>query len=399
MKKQSTALVLFVILVVGTLSQVSTDLYTPSLPAIAHSLGAHVNLAQLSVSLFILSLAVAQLFYGPLSEGIGRRLSLLLGISIAIVGSLLCLFAKNIDMLLLGRLIQGAGAGACASLFRSIFRDSFSGAELSRVLSYITNIVILSVVAAPFIGGFVQQYLGWRAVFVILTAYTIFAFLVVTFLFKETNQHHHKDRLKLSFIAKTYASLFVNRNFMGYSICVFLAIGGLFSWIISGPIVLINIVGISPAEFGMLTIFTGIMMFFANIFNAKLVKRLGSTKMIYIGLSIMLFSGLLMLAFKVLLPIGVLVVLVPAMSFVFGATMIWPNTFALAFGPLGHIAGYAGAVYGFIQTMGGALFGLVISHIAEHSQLPLACMLIVSAASAAAALRFIPKPERLSAER
>jgi Bcr/CflA subfamily drug resistance transporter len=396
MKQTSTALLIFVILVIGTLPQISTDLYTPSLPAIAHGLNAHVSLVQMSISLFILSQAVMQLFYGPLSEGIGRRLSVLLGISIAAVGGVLCLLAKNIDMLLLGRLIQGAGAGACSALFRSIARDVFSGEALSKAVAICSNFVIFSVVAAPFIGGVIQQYFNWRVVFLMLVVYTIFSWLVVKFLFKETSQHHNKDRLKLGFVFKTYVGLFANRHFMSYSLCVFLAMGGLMSWIVSGPVILIKLLGISPAEFGTLTVFAGMMMFFANMTNIRLVKKIGMEKTIRAGLSIMLFAGVLMLALKFLLPMGVLVVLIPAMIFIFGATLIWPNTFALAFGPLAHIAGYAGSVYGFIQVFGGAVFGLIISHIAEQSQLPLACMLIVSAVGAIVVLKILGKPAQSS---
>lgn len=389
MKQASVGFSIFIILVVGVLSQISTDLYTPSLPAIARGLNVDVNLAQMSVSLFILSQAFTHLFYGPLSEGVGRRITLLFGIAIAGVGSLLCLFAKNIDILLLGRVIQGAGAGACTALFRSIARDRFSGEQLSGAMAIASNFVVLSIVAAPFVGGIIQQFLDWRAVFFILTLYTVFTWCVVKFLYKETSQHHHKDRLKLGFILHTYRSLFGNRHFIAYSLCVFLTSGGMISWIVSGPVVLIKLVGITPAEFGTLTVFIGMMMLLANFINVRIIKKIGMKNTIYIGLSIMLFSGLLMMGLKFIFPIGILVVFIPALVFVFGATFIWPNTFALAFGPLGEIAGYAGSVYGFIQVLGGAVFGMVVSHISEQSQLPVAWMFVVSAVGGLLVIRLM----------
>lgn len=384
--------IFLMILMIGTLPQISTDLYTPSIPAIAQSFAVPVNWVQMSLSLFVVTQAITQLFYGPLSDGIGRRKTLLIGFFIAIIGSGVCLFASNIEMLLLGRLIQGLGAGACSALFRSIFRDSFTGEQLSKLAAYLSNIVILSVVAAPFFGGLIQQYAGWRVVFICLTVYTITTFVVTFFCFKETSVHHHKDRLKLSFIAKTYFDLFCNRQFMGYTLCVFLSYGGLFAWITSGPVVLIKLVGISPSEFGMLTIFGGLAMFVANTINGKLVTKLGMPAMMRIGFLFMFLGGASMLLLAFAFPMHVITVLLPAVIFLFGVTFIFPNTFASAFAPLGHVAGYAGAVYGFVQTIGGAVFGLLLSHIVEHTQIPLAMMLITSSVLAFCSLTFLVKP-------
>src|SRR5262245_49447650 len=117
---------LIIILLIACMGQVASDIYTPSFVAIADSLHIRLIEVQLSMSIYMLGLALSQLVYGPLSEAFGRRLPLLAGLMILCLGGLICLFSFSIDQLILGRLIQGLGAGACIVLWRSIFKDVYS---------------------------------------------------------------------------------------------------------------------------------------------------------------------------------------------------------------------------------------------------------------------------------
>ncbi len=114
-----------IILLIGCLSQMGSDIYSPSVPAIAQALHTHLGLVQWTMAIYMLGVALSLLFYGPLSDSIGRKKPLIIGLSLVLLGNVICLLSRNINTLLIGRFVQGCGAGACAGLWRAIFRDVF----------------------------------------------------------------------------------------------------------------------------------------------------------------------------------------------------------------------------------------------------------------------------------
>src|SRR5579885_2667431 len=192
---KSKGLLFFVIILAVCLTQFASDIYAPSLPNIAESLNTDVDYAQWSMAIYMLGVALSILVYGPVSEGIGRKWPLVTGLWIMLAGTLVCWLAPNIDVLIWGRFVQGCGAGACAGLWRSIFRDVFTGEELAKVGSYFVIFITFIVPAAPAVGGALQQHFGWRSTFTFMLVYTAIALIAVIFGYKETNQHISRDRL------------------------------------------------------------------------------------------------------------------------------------------------------------------------------------------------------------
>lgn len=372
-----------IILLVACSAQIASDIYSPSIPAIAT--GLHTSLAQVqfSMAIYMFGLAISQLFYGPLSEGLGRKTPLIMGLSILFFGNLVSLFAPTISILIIGRLIQGCGAGACSALWRSIFRDTFEGAELAKYGSYFSIFVTFIVPAAPVLGGYLQEYFDWRASFAFLALYSLMNILMVSIWLKETNLHHHMEKLKAKFIIDSFKHILSSPIFMGYTLCTFLCYGAFFSWFAAGPVLLIHIVGISPIEFGWITLFGGgLATALGGWVNGRLVTKLGTHTMLRSGFTIMLIAGALMLMCKFLFGINTFSIVAPIILFYFGVTFIWPSAFAGAFGPFGKMAGYAGALYGFMQISGAAAIGTLVSYLPYHSQLPLGLVFIGSSISA-----------------
>lgn len=369
-----------IILFVGCSAQIASDIYAPSLPAIAldfHTAIAHV---QFSMAIYMFGVAISQLFYGPLSEGLGRRIPLLAGLSILLLGNLISLFAPTITILIIGRLIQGCGAGACSALWRSIFRDTFAGDELAKYGAYFSIFVTIIVPATPALGGYLQEYFHWRANFVFLFTYSFSTFLMVLFWFKETSLHHHPERLKTRFIISSFKSILSSPIFMGYTLCTFLCYGAFFSWFTTGPVLLIHNIGISPIEFGWITLLGGgIATALGGWVNGKFVTKFGTHVMLRIGFLIMFIAGILMLTGKFILGMHTPIIVIPMILFYFGVTFIWPSAFAGAFTPFGKIAGYAGALYGFMQISGAAIIATIVSYLPHQNQVPLALVFIGSA--------------------
>ena len=158
---------LFIVLFL-ILPQAATDIYLPSVHAISIYFAVHHNAVQLTISLYMLGLAVSQLVYGPLSDGIGRKTPLIIGLVISFVGCLLCLCAWRIEVLMLGRFIQGMGAGACSCLFRVILNDVFQGNAMVKASSYIIMIFTITLPIMPVVGGYLQHHFFWQANFIVL---------------------------------------------------------------------------------------------------------------------------------------------------------------------------------------------------------------------------------------
>lgn len=375
--------VLLVMLLVSCLTGFSSDIYTPSFLSMASSFATSIEEVQRSMGLFMLAVSLSQLIYGPASEIVGRRRPLMIGLIIMFLGSLLCFYANTIEMLFAGRFIQGLGAGACACLWRAIFRDVFTSQQLIKYGGYIGIVLVFIVAAAPALGGFLEQAFGWRADFLAIIFYTILTLLLVQFVLKETSLHHHRDRLKFSFFKEAFAQLLSSPIFMGYSACVFLTYGAFFSWFVMGPVLLIDNLGISPSTFGLLNLGVGgSAMTLGGLFNGKMIAKLGKITMLRLGWSLIGLSGIAIWMINAFYEQHLLGLLIPIFVFLFGVTLIWPSSFAGAFAPFGKIAGCAAALYSCIQLGGGAIIGWLSSFLPTKTPTPFSMVLILSAASA-----------------
>lgn len=393
---KSSPLLLTIIVLIACLAGVSSDIYAPSIPAITVDLKTTIDDTQYSMAIFMLGISLSQLIYGPLSDAIGRKGPLITGLLITVVGSFICLTATSISILIAGRFIQGIGAGAGASLWRSIFRDCFSGNLLAKYGAYLSIIIIFVVPAAPTLGAYLQTYFGWRSSFVFLIAYSLITLAIVVCLFKETSIHHHKDRMSLEFFKKSFGQLLKSRIFMGYSLCTFLSYGAFFSWFVVGPVLLIKIVGITPIEFGWITLFGGgISMASASLLNTRIITKVGNAFMLRLGWSLMIIAGMLMLLLRIIYGINTLVIVGPMILFYFGATLIWPSVFAGAFTPFGKIAGYAGALYSFMQIGGAAVLGTLVAYLPDSDQIPLALIFITAPALAWLIFEGVVRPHEI----
>jgi Bcr/CflA subfamily drug resistance transporter len=383
---------LLIIVLLATLPQISADIYTPSLPAIAQYFHCSLGDVQASMAFFVAGVAITTLIYGPISEGVGRQRTLVFGILIALVGTLLCVFASGIVMLQWARLLQGCGLGACSALWRSVFRDQYSGKALVRMSAYLLNCVVLSVILAPLLGGYLQSCLGWRASFVFVSLWMLIVLLIMSMLFQETSEHHGRHRLKLAFIVQTYLSLLAHRVFMGYALIAFAAYGGLFTWLTAGPVVLIHSLGLSPVVYGYVMIFSGLATALSGFVNRRLTVFLSLHSILLLGVFLMLVAGIAMFIANVLFGLTVYVVVIFAVIFVFASTLVFMNCFALGFEPVGHIAGYAGSLYACIQMLGGVVFGVILAHVNTHTAVPMALLFAASAVFSYVAYRWLARP-------
>src|SRR3990167_885406 len=389
MRRENT---LFIILVlISTLGQVASDLYLPSLPAIAKNLDANFHAVKLTLSMYMIGFAISPLIYGPLSDGIGRHKSHILGLCLCLLGSVICLSAQSIQILIAGRLLQGIGAGAGSSLFRPILRDIFSGEKLAKYGSYSALVSVGALAFAPLLGGYLQHYIGWRANFIFLSGLTLLALLSVMFYIPETNKFLHPENLTLKKIKINLYTLLSSPIFMSYSFLNFLSYGAILAWLTSGPILLQHVVGLSPISFGWAYTLTGITFAMGAFINSQYVSRFGINTMLQFGILCVLVAGLSMLGLKLMGFINTIVIVGPAMLLLFGAPLIFNNAFAGAFQPFPHIAGIAGALFGTLTILGGAFTSSLLAIFQDKNQIPMALVIIACALLAFSIYYFVIK--------
>ncbi|WP_119344183.1 multidrug effflux MFS transporter [Facilibium subflavum] len=371
--KTLTAIVItLVIIMVGT-----TDLHIPSLPAITKALHTSVSSVQLTVTFYLIGYGISPVIYGPLSDKLGRKVILCTGLFIAIIGSLFCLSAGNIEMLLTGRAIQGLGMGAGSAMMRAIFRDAFTGTALARAGAQLGMATSLSLGLAPTLVGFIQDYLDWRVNFVIIFISMIVFFIVVLLKLPETNQQRDKASLHPVYWIKCYLTLICAGQFVIPVLLSGLAFSGLIVYITIAPFLFQQTMHLSPNAFGLLALVIAAAQFIGFTSSSKLLKKFSVDKTMFIGLLLMLLAGILLTLISLVKSAGILDIMLMIALYVIGASFIFPTSFSKAFTPFGHIIGFAAALYGLIQTLTAGLTSFILAFLPSFSALTMGLALTI----------------------
>lgn len=385
--------IIAVMMLAACLTGFVADIYIPSFLTMSQDLSSSISHVQQSMGIFLFAVSISQLIYGPISEIIGRRIPLVMGLIIALIGSLICFYANNINTLLIGRLIQGAGAGACACLWRAILKDSLSHDEISKYAGYLGIIMVFVVAASPALGGLMESYLNWKYSLLIVIIYIFATLILVLWYLSETNIHHHNNQMSFAFFKNAFGSLLSSRIFMGYSICVFLTYGAFFSWFVMGPVLLIGQIGVKPDVFGIINlVIGGSAMALGGLLNGKIVGKLGKSFMLRLGWGLIFAAGMMILIWNIFWPQTAISLVFFVFIFLFGATFIWPNAFTEAFAPFAKIAGCASTLYSMMQLGGGAVIGSLSSLLPKSSN-SLAVIFILSSICALSIFEFWIKRE------
>ncbi len=384
-----TPLLLTIILTIASLGQVAAEIYVPSLPAITRQFQTNSSLIQLTLAAFLFSFSASHLIYGPISDRIGRRKPIIFGIGLSILGSLICLFAANVYVLILGRLVQGFGFGVCSSVGRTLSRDLLAGEYLARVASQMAMINSFVVASAPIMGGYIQHYLNWRINFLFLVIYAGFILILIVYKLPETIQKRNPEATKLKVISQNYITILTHPNFMGYTFCATFAYSGIIAYLTVAPFLLENSAGLTPIQFGWLAFLIACVMFGSAFINSRLIVKKGIPAMIKFGISFMIGGGLLMLMLAMAGFLNLVVIIIPVLVFCIGASLTFSNAFAGAFHAFADRAGAASGIYGCLQVGIASLISALLAGTKTHDQIPLAVILLLLGLAAAIALKFL----------
>lgn len=365
----------------SAVSPLGINMYLPSMPGMARSLGVDFSTIQLTLSLYLASLALGQLVMGPLSDRFGRRPVLLVGLSGFVLGSVLCLVADNIGMLILGRIVQAFGGSAGITLGRAVVRDLYSRDQVASMIGYVTMGMAVAPMIAPTLGGGFDVLFGWRGSFAFLT---VFGVLCLYFSFRRLHETNRERRGGGSFtqLMRGYASLLRARLFWGYALATSLVSGVFFAFLAGAPYVTIELMGRSPAEYGLYFAMVPAGYILGNFLTARFASRIGTVRMMLIGI-VLTIIGVACMATAFAAELHHPLSLFAPMFFIgIGNGLVLPSGIAGAVSVRPDLAGASAGLAGSMQIGFGALIAPVVGAALGADSWPLIAIMAICALSA-----------------
>jgi DHA1 family bicyclomycin/chloramphenicol resistance-like MFS transporter len=358
------------VLVLGglvALGPLSVDMYLPALPAIARDFGAPYAAVQQSLSAFVFGLGAGQLLCGPLSDRVGRRPVLALGLVLYVAASAALALAQDVPQLVLLRLLQALGGAAGVVLARAIVRDLYQGAEVARALSFVMLVTGVAPLVAPLIGGWLLLLAGWRAIFGLLATFGILILVAARLILPETRRRAGTS----PGLGRTFLLPLADRETLGFILTGGFAFAGMFAYIAATPFVYIELFGVPPQRYGLLFGLNVIGIMTGSFASARLVGRLGVRRLLGLGTAVIALAGVALLIITHQ-AVGGLVPVVVALFFYVGMMgLIGANSVAGALERFPESAGGVSALLGATQFGFGALAGVVIGLLHDGTAAPM----------------------------
>jgi DHA1 family bicyclomycin/chloramphenicol resistance-like MFS transporter len=361
------------VVVLGMLSMfgpLSHDLYLPALPELADDLDASASAAQLSITACLVGLAVGQLVAGPLSDRLGRRRPLIVGLVGFMLASVACALAPSAAILVVLRFVQGLAGAAGLVISRAIARDLYSGRALMIFFSRLILIAGLAPVIAPILGGQLSLIMSWRGIFGVLAGFGAVLLLAGWLGLKETLP---PERRIVGGFGKTlhgYNTLLHDRFFVGCALSSGLVGASMFAYISGSTFVLQRIYGMSPQGFSFVFGAISFALVIAAQVGGRLALRWPLTRVLGFGLAVNLCGAASLLATVIIgLPLGVLIAALSVMVSAVG--LIFPTANALALADYPDLAGTASSLQGLSQFVFGAVAAPLVGIAGERTALPL----------------------------
>lgn len=366
------------ILILGLLTAIgpfSIDMYLPAFSDIAKDLHTSVAHVTLSLSSFFIGISVGQFLYGPLLDRFGRKRPVYIGLAIYLFTSILCVFARSADELIVLRFVQAIGGCAGMVAARAMVRDLFAVEENAKVFSMLMLVVAVSPIVAPTLGGYITAAVGWHYVFAALALLSVIIIYGVYRILPHTREPDTSVSLKPLSILRGFRDVLVTPQFYTHAFAGALASAGLYAYIAGSPYVFMELFGVSERGYGWIFAFVAAGLITASQINSRMLKYYTSQQIIRVSLGSQALIGILLVTgtyFQVLglySTIGCIFLYLSCQGFTF------PNTSALSMAPFSKNAGAASALLGTIQMGIGAGSSALVSYLSDHTAIPMTGMM------------------------
>jgi len=361
---------------------ISIDMYLPAGPAMARDLGYDGQSVQWSITNYLLGLVVGQLFFGPLSDRIGRKPPLYAGLTLYVLASIACMSTKNGELLGFLRFFQGFGGCVGMVIARAVIRDRTDTRGTARALSLIMLAVSAAPLVAPFVGATLSHYWGWRSTFAVMAFLGSCCLLATYFVMGETRELPNTNlRIRWFAVLNTYLNLLYDRRFVMYTLCNGLAQGSMYVYIAGSAFVLVERYGIKPGDFSIFFAGNSLGMIAASQVNVRLLTRM--TPDYLLGKALWLLVGVGVVACLVSEQPHLEFLAIIFFLFITSLGVIAPNAAALALEEQADNTATASALMGTILIAVGALCSSTVVFLPRGSAHPLLVVMATCAFGAA----------------
>lgn len=369
----------------AAVAPLAIDMYLPAFPEMADEFGTGASAVQLTLTTFLIGLALGQLAFGPLSDRYGRRPMLLIGTLVCTVFSATSALAPTIELLAASRFLQGFAGAAGIVLGRAVISDRATGAAAGKLFGLLVAVNAVAPVVAPLLGGVFVTNFGWRSVFWVLTVLSALMFVAVLALVPETLPKEERTTGGVSSMLGDARTILGNRRYVGFTLAYAFAFGVMFAYISASPFVLQDVHGLATGWYT--AVFTanalGLVVF--SILNNVVVGRIGDRATLRIGLTSLAVFAVLMLINALVGP-ALWLTLVAMFGTMGSLGLVIANATTLALGEAHHHAGTGSAVLGTLQFLLAALISPLVGIGGEDTAVPMAIAMVVSVLIALGAL-------------
>ena len=381
MNEKNSAKVSFILVVfLGMLTAITTlatDLYLPALPIMPGELNTTASNIQMTIGVMTFGVALGQLFGGPISDTMGRKVPLIIGNLLCVISGLICAYAPSIEILLLGRFLQGLTGSVGVVIAKAIARDFASGQELTKLFALLMMVNGLAPVLAPLVGGQLLLFTTWRVIFVILAVFSAIL-LVGSFLFRESLPKEKRIAGGIGTATKNYITLIKDKQFLGQTLIQLFAFGTFFAYISGSSFIYQNIFQLSAQEFSYLFGINSCGIILASAISGRVSNVITSRQLLTFSLWQLTIGSLLFLVSMIfewsLIPVTFILFFTVCTVSLFGSA-----SFSMAMAKYGKLAGSASAVLGFASMFSAGIVSPLVGIGGEHTGVPMGITMLVCA--------------------
>ncbi|AZN68266.1 Bcr/CflA family efflux MFS transporter [Acinetobacter haemolyticus] len=359
------------------LGPLSIDMYLPALPQMADEFGVSTQMVANTLPAYFLGLAIGQLFYGPVSDRIGRKTPLYFGLTLYVIASLACVLVTNEWALIIARIFQALGGCVGVVIARAAIRDRLDVQGSAQAFSSMMIVMGLAPILAPIFGAWILIFFPWQSIFVCLAMIGVICGLCVHFFFKESLPVERRLKLSTYQVTTLYAAIFKDQSFRLPMLAGCLTGAALFCYISSASAVFMGQYGLSQQHFSYAFAFNAAGIMLMSSLNKHLNTRMGVFSRLVLGGSIQCFGAVCVVSAGLMVNAPLWFLMSGLFLVVSGIGLTGPNAMALAMSEQGARAGTASAIMGSMQFACGLLGGVILNFLVWKASLNMGLMMLM----------------------
>ncbi|MEM6666073.1 MAG: multidrug effflux MFS transporter [Pseudomonadota bacterium] len=361
------------LILISALGPLALNMFMPSMPGMQAVFNTDYATIQLTLTLYLVAIGFSQIVFGTLSDRYGRRPVLLCGLALFLGGTLICAAAPTIEILILGRMLQGAGGAVGLALGRAMVRDVYDTRRSASMIGYVTMAMVVAPMFGPLIGGLLDVRFGWQAGFLLLLVLGTGVTAYIWATLPETN-------LKLSTegfgpLARSAGTLVRMPAFLGYAGALSFASASFFAFLAGAPYVVVEVMGHPPSVYGAYFMMGAFGYMSGNFLSGRFSERFGADRMIAAGNGVGILGASILLANLVFTELSLLGLFIPMAILALSNGMVLPNATAKAISVRPDLAGSAAGICGAAQLGIGALATVIVGALLVDNAWPMALVM------------------------